>query len=283
MSPNQHEIGVGATDELSLRVSVGVLVSVLFHNPEHGRTMLALERTATLRQIEGQPQVIVKAKPFGGAVRLIDSHALKARIGDFHYDSERSREEADFRIQIQPTSWEIVKEICHRHLDGTEKGILDSSPERELAEEFEDTLHISISPEQYHVNTRGMMIEDLPSETDNVRAAGLLTVRVYFVFEAWIQAPEIIAMILANTRRYSDKDLQKMAWKDAQQGGKGRANAILALGLDELKELYQSVPLELRGEPIRMEEHQLDGNLMALLQEVDTPKYQRHLNSSTNK
>jgi hypothetical protein len=32
-----------------------------------------------------------------------------------------------------------------------------------------------------------------------------------------------------------------MAWKDACQGGRGRANAVLALGLDELKDVYRSI------------------------------------------
>jgi hypothetical protein len=64
MKPNQHEIGVGATEELSLRVSVAALVSVLFDDPEDGRTMLALERTATLRETEGRPEVMVRAKPW---------------------------------------------------------------------------------------------------------------------------------------------------------------------------------------------------------------------------
>ena len=30
-----------------------------------------------------------------------------------------------------------------------------------------------------------------------------------------------------------------MAWKDARGGGKGRANAILVLGLDDLKDVYR--------------------------------------------
>ena len=42
VKPNQHEILVGATEELSLRVSVAALVA-LFDDPEDGRTMLALE------------------------------------------------------------------------------------------------------------------------------------------------------------------------------------------------------------------------------------------------
>jgi hypothetical protein len=274
MKPNQHEIGVGATEELSLRVSVAALVSVLFDDPEDGRRMLALERTATLRKTEGRPEVTVRAKPFGGAVRLTNPQALKETIGHFHYDSERSRQEKDFRLQIHPGSWGKVKEICREHLKETEKGILDSSPERELAEEFEDTLNVRITPDQYHLKPRGIIVEDLPSGTDNVRAAGLPTVRIYYVFEAWMRAPEIITMILADSRRYSDKDLQKMVWKDARQGGRGRANAILALVLDDLKDVYRSIPTDRRGGPIHVGRYQLDGNVLAILEEVDKPRYQ---------
>jgi hypothetical protein len=280
MKPNDHKIGVGATEELSLRVSVAALVSVLFDDPEDGRTMLALERTATLREIEGRPEVTVRAKPFGGAVRLTNPQALKGLIGHFHYDSKRSRQERDFRIQIHPASWEKVKKICQEHLKKMEKGILDSSPERELAEEFEDTLDVRITPDQYHLKPRGIIVEDLPCETDNVRAEGFPTVRIYYVFEAWMEAPDIIMMILANNRRYFDKDLQKMAWKDFRQGGRGRANAILALGLDDLKDVYRSIPTDRRGGPIRVGGHQLDGNVLAILKDVDQPKYQRYIRQS---
>ena len=49
MTVNPDEIGVGATDELSLRVSVATLVRVLFKNPSDDELLLALERKATLR------------------------------------------------------------------------------------------------------------------------------------------------------------------------------------------------------------------------------------------
>lgn len=281
MKPNHHEIGVGATEELSLRVSVASLVSVLFDGQEDGRTMLALERTATLREIEGRPEVTVRAKPFGGGVRLTTNpQALKGLIGHFHYDSDRSRQERDFRIQIHPASWEKVKEICQEHLKETGKAILDFSPERELAEEFEDTLDVRITPDQYHLKPRGIIVEDLPNETDNVRATGIPTVRIYYVFEARMEASEIITMMLANNRRYSDKDLQKMAWEDVRQGGKGRANAILVLGLDDLKDVYRSVPADRRGGPIRVGGHHLDGNVLAILEDVDQRKYQRYIRQS---
>jgi hypothetical protein len=259
---------------------VAALVSVLFDDPEDRRTMLALERTATLREIEGRPAVSVRAKPFGGGVRLTNPQALEGMIGHFHFDSKRSRQERDFRIQIRQASWEKVKKICQNHLQETEKGILDSSPERELAEEFEDTLYVRITPEQYHLKPRGVIVEDLPVETGNVRAAGLPTVRIYYVFEAWIEDPEIIAMMLANSRRHSDKDLQEMAWKDARRGGKGRANAILALGLDDLKEVYRSIPTDRRGGPICVGRHQLDGNVLAVLEGVHNPKFQLYVRHS---
>ena len=263
------EIGVGATEALSLRVSVAALVSVLFDDPEDGRTMLALERTATLQEIEGRLEVTVKAKPFGGAVRLTNPQALRGLIGYFHYDSERSRRERDFRIQIHPASWEKVKEICREQSKETEKRILDSSPHRELAEEFEDTLSVRITSDQYHVRPRAIIVEDPPTETDNVRVERLPTVRIYYVFEAWMEAPEIITRMLANNRRYSDKDLQKMAWNDARQGGSGRANAILALRLDDLKDVYRSIPVDRRSGPMCVGEHQLDGNVLAILEEVN--------------
>ncbi len=280
MKLNHREIGVGATEELSLRVSVAALVSVLFNGPEDGRAMLALERTATLREIEGRPEVRVRAKPFGGGVRLINPQALQGMIGHFHYDSQRSRRERDFRLQIHPASWDKVKEICREHLQETEKGILDSSPARELAEEFEDTLHVRIIPDQYHLKPQGMIVEDMPSETDNVRAAGLPTVRIYYVFQAWIKAPELITMMLSNSMRYSDQDLRNMAWQDARGGGQGRANAILVLGLDDLKDVYRSRSTQVRGGLIHVGEHQIDGNVLAILGEIDNPKYQLYSRQS---
>jgi hypothetical protein len=56
-----------------------------------------------------------------------------------------------------------------------------------------------------------------------------------------------------------------MAGEDARLGGKGRANAILALRLDDLKEMYRSIPIERRHDPIQVGSHQLDGNVWAVL------------------
>jgi hypothetical protein len=44
--------------------------------------------------------------------------------------------------------------------------------------------------------------------------------------------------------------------------------------LDDLKDVYRSIPTEGRGGPIRAGRHQLDGNVLAVLEEIDNPKYQ---------
>ena len=59
MKPNRDEIGVGPTEDLSLRVSVATLVRVLFENRDDGDLMLALERKATVRKAESGPVVEV--------------------------------------------------------------------------------------------------------------------------------------------------------------------------------------------------------------------------------
>jgi hypothetical protein len=262
---NGQEIEVGKTQDLNLRVSVASLVRLLFDNPENNQTMVALERTATFRKTIDQTNVIVRAKPFGGGVRLTNPQALKSLVGDFNYDSEQSRREKDFRILIRKTCFTKIKDICIKQWEERKSGILDFSPERELSEEFADTLHVKITPDMYRLIPCKIVIEDRPVTSASVRAAGLPTVRIYFVFEAVVDTPDFIAKILTNSQQYSDEDLKKIALNNVRQGGKGRANAVLALGLDELKDVYHSIPINRRKGPIQIKGHQLDGNVPVIL------------------
>ena len=220
MEPKQYKPGVGPTKSLNLRVSVACLVKVLYKNPLNGRIMLVLERTATLRKDESKSVVTVKAKPFGGGVRILRPQSLRELIGEFHFDSERSREQGDFRIQINPARWEKVKEICQEHLKNKEKGIIDPSPVRELQEEFEDSLGVPITSDDYCLTPRGMLVKDKLTETHNVNARGLPTVRIYYLFEAMLKDSRMIDLIIDNNSHYSDSDLQKMANEDARNGGR---------------------------------------------------------------
>lgn len=256
--------GVGATDALSLRVSVGSLVRVLFGSQDDERPMLVLERTATLRTTEGRSEVTVVAKPFGGGIRIADPDGLRMAIGDFHYDSERSRRERDFRLQINPASWEDLKNVCRSHLRTGVDGILDTSPDRELAEEFDDALGMSVDHSQYRLAPVRLLVQDTPRETPSVRAPGRPTVRVYYVFEAWLEAPALVSAVLESSRT-SDDDLRTAAQRDAERGGRGRANAALALGLEEVTSTYLAIPRDSRDAPVTVRGHRLAGNVPAIL------------------
>lgn len=272
---NGMNIGIGATKELSLRVSVASLAKVLFNHPQDGYPMLALERKATLREDESGQDVTVKAQPFGGAVRLRDVSALQSLIGAFHFDSQRSRSERDFRVQIRPSDWETVKRFCLQHLQDEDEAVLEAGPERELVEEFGDALKINITPSQYRLKRIGPVIENTPAHTDNIHAAGSPTVRLYNVFEVRIVEPSLATAMLSNSEQYSDQDLQELALQDARRGGKGRANAMLALPLGFVSDAYAAIPPQERDSPITIQGHCLDGNIPAVFEDVVAPRFQR--------
>ena len=175
---------------------------------------------------------------------------------------------------MHPNSWEKIKDICKEHFQDKEKGIIDTSPDRELAEEFKDSLKIKITPNIYNLKSKGIVIENLPTKTDNVRVQSISTVRIYFLYEAEIISPEIIEMMLTNSKQYSDRDLQNFAFEDYKNAGKGRANAILTLDLNEIMNKYKSLSIERLNNPVSIEEYKLDSNVLAILNGIDHPKYQ---------
>ena len=198
MTLNAHEIPIGATDELSLRVSVATLVRVLFKNPNNDELMLALERRATLRRPESVGAVRVKSQPFGGAIRIFDLRAVRDVLGDFHFDSERSRAEQDFRIFIRPSAWSSLREFCLEHISLDNDLILETSPTRELVEEFAETLSIDLRPDQYVCQPVTTVVENKATSTENIYASGTPTVRVYRVYEASITDVSLTHVVLKN-------------------------------------------------------------------------------------
>jgi hypothetical protein len=267
----KHNPGIGATPELSLRVSVATLVRVVFENPTNGELMLALERKATLHKTE----VEVKSQPFGGAIHILDLRALRDLIGDFHFDSERSRSEQDFRIFIRPSSWSAVQEFCIEHLSCVDDPILETDPARELTEEFADTLKINLEPEQYISKPVAIVVENEAAPTENIHAKGILTARVYRIFEATISDTSLIHNMMNNSESLSHEDLCKLALDDFQNGGKGRANSILNLPLKRISDVYLAMPPKERNAPVLFEENQLDETVPAVLEGITAPKYQR--------
>jgi hypothetical protein len=269
------EIDIGATDELSLRISVGALVRVLFEHPDDGKWMLALERKATLLDSENGPVVDVKSQPFGGAIQILDPGALQRKIGDFHFDSEESRAEQDFRIFIRPAHWEAVRAFCMRHFNQPNDPVLEADPTRELAEEFEGTLGINLNRDQYIYQTVGMIIEDNPSTTEYIHARGYPTARIYRIFEARVLDPSLASAMIENSERCSEQDLRERALQGSHNGGPGRANAVLTIPFEEIHAFYVSILPDARNKPIWFQNHQLDETVAAVLERVPVPKYRR--------
>lgn len=271
MKPNHDEIEVGATQGVNLRVSVATYDRVIFPHPDTGTLMLALERKATA----AGAQVHVRAQPLGGGVRILDPEHLQQLIGEIEYDSERSRSERDFRILIPPARWDVLKQYCLQHLADPADLELESAPDRELSEEFAETMHVHLTADQYTIQPAGFVIEEDPLPTRNTWAPGQLTVRLYRIFEVRIVDEVLCTAMLARSQRYSDEDLAALARRDQQHGGRGRANSILTLPLASVVRSFRAVPAEERFKEIVVDDHTLDESVLAVLGEVEVPQYKR--------
>lgn len=256
------------------RASIATFNRLLFRHPQDGTLMLALERKATVLN-NGTDRVQVRAQPFGGAVRILNPIPLQEILGEIQFDSERSRREADLRILIRPSKWEFLKQYCLRHLESLDDPDLESAPHRELAEEFEETLHVRLKPDQYTVQPLGFVAENKPAPTQNANVRGQATVRLYRIFETQIVDAALCGSMLAASQRISDEALGKLAWNDFQNGGRGRANSTLVLPLQKVIAACLMLPPERRFNKLTVENHELDESVLAILGEVHVPQYER--------
>ncbi|OGO26816.1 MAG: hypothetical protein A2Z16_07340 [Chloroflexi bacterium RBG_16_54_18] len=274
-NPDRFISGIGATADLSLRVSVAALVRVLFKNPTDGVLMLALERKAALHKVSIGHQVDVKTQPFGGAIHIRDLGILHALIGDFHFDSEHSRSERDFRLFIRPSDWRAVREFCLGHFNNTGEPVLETDPGRELAEEFAGVLQTSLEPDQYVLKPLETVTEDTPALSVNIRALGYPTSRVYYIFEVCITDKSLTSKMVAKSQGISHQDLCELALEDARNGGLGRVNAILTLPLRQVMDVYLALSPAERAAPVAFDEHRLDETVPVVLDGIGVPKYRR--------
>ena len=255
-------------------MSVATLDRVVFPHPQDGTTLLALERKASLLPEPGHG-AYVRAQPFGGGVRILDPNPLQSLVGTLHFDSDRSRSEQDFRILIPASAWEQVKQFCLQHLANTQDTYLESDPHRELLEEFAEVLDLHLEREQYTCRSGGFVIENHPAPTTNAYARGQPTLRIYRIFEVQVIDERLCAAMLKGSRQFSDQDLGRLALQDLQKGGQGRANAILTLPLSQVRAAYLDIPPEMRYRAITVAGHRLDKSVLAILEDVEVPQYQR--------
>ena len=259
--------------ELELRVSVATLDRVVFPHPSDGTIMLALERKATVLDA-GKP-VHVAAQPFGGAVRILNPNSLVHLVGSIRFDGPRSESEQDFRILIHPEEWEQVRQFCLARLAEPANADLETTPERELVEEFAEVLGTNLRLEQYTCQPIGLVVEENPAPTTNTYAGGQPTVRVYRIFEVQIVDAALCKTILDESHRFSDRDMQALAQKDKNGGGRGRANKVLVLPLETVWSAYLSLTMPQRYRTIEVEGHRLFVSVAAVLDGLEIPQYER--------
>lgn len=251
-----------------LRVSVAKYNQVVFPHPENGVLMLTLERKATVL-IDGS--VNVRAQPFGGGVKLLNTNSLKKIVGEIQFDSDRSKQEQDFRILIEPSQWEAVKQYCLLHLQDPNDPELESAPVRELVEEFEETMGVALKLSQYTVQPMGFVIEDNPVWTENWYARGFPTVRVYRTYKVEIIGGNLRQNMVDASQQVSDE----MLGKRALENGRGRANSVLALPLDRVREAFLALPPEKRFNKIKVDHHKLDESVLVVLEDIEVSQYLR--------
>lgn len=256
-------IGIGPTETLTARVSAAALLRLLFRHPETRQWMLALEHTATLRP--DQDMIEVKAKPFGGGVRILDLRAVYRQLGAFNFDSLRSKEEADFRVYVRPDQAEKALTFCLNQFATDTGSVLESSPERELVEEIADTLGQQVSIRSFRISRIGAIGEPRPAASSSPRAPGQLTVRAYNLFQAEVLDLRLEKMLLKNSLDHSPGRLREMAEQDQARGGRGRANAVLALPWEDLTEEFRSRPAGQHGQDIMLGEYRLSGNVWNII------------------
>lgn len=267
-------IGVGPTETLSLRVSVATLSRVVFNHPQAGIPMLALEHKAHSTSSGDPADIFLQAQPFGGGARLLPADNWRAKLGAFHFDSQRSRAESDFRIFIKPDKWETILQLVTEEAALANSELLDSDPARELAEEFDDTLGYNLAAEQYTVRRTGFAIEHEPVPTHSWRAPGQPTVRVYCLDQVTITDVGLIQEMLAASQRQTSKALLELARQRAETTGHGRANGMFIAPLEEIKQALLSIEPAARDRPLPFGDTTLSSNLVALLPEVGSMKYE---------
>jgi hypothetical protein len=259
------EIGIGPTEQMSLRISCAVLMRLCFEHPTTGQSLLVLERTASRRRSVSEDQIEVKAKPVGGGVQIFDLAALQAAVGDFRFDSQRSRSEADFRIFIPPEKMETVIDFCLEQFRDSRSPVLDTLPERELLEELHDSLGGSVSMAQFEMKWLKAVVQTVPIPSSSPRARDVKTHHIYTIHQVKVIDPSLAKALVANSQRFSDEDLAQRAWDDIERGGWGRANAVLALPWAALQQAYENIQPSDRSRDQSLFEHILTGSVRHLL------------------
>jgi hypothetical protein len=161
-----------------------------------------------------------------------------------------------------------------QHFSHANDPVLESDPTRELAEEFADTLKMTLEAHQFTYKAAGTIVENAPAPTEYLFARDSLTARVYRIFEVQILDSSLTRSMIMNSKSYSDQNLEDLALDDARNGGPGWANSVLVLSVNQVNTFYSATPPEDRNQPVLFQGHRLDETVAAVLENIPVPKYQ---------
>jgi hypothetical protein len=118
-------------------------------------------------------------------------------------------------------------------------------------------------------------LESGPAPTSNYFAAGAPTVRIYWVYEAVVENLELRRALVALSHSHPVEVLERLALEQYRSGRRGWASSVAVMALGEVVEAFRSLPPGERAKPLPFRQTTLAGNVAAVLDDVDDPRYQR--------
>lgn len=97
---------------------------------------------------------------------------------------------------------------------------------------------------------------------------------MYIFAPIWeIPNPALCRAMLANDENYSSEVLQSLALDDARKGGLGRANGMLVVSMQRVRNAYLALSPDKRSHPLPFGNTILDANVSAVLEGISVSKY----------
>jgi hypothetical protein len=149
---------------------------------------------------------------------------------------------------------------------------METTPSRELIEEFAECTQIDLKPPQFVYRQVGMVAENAPTPTDNIYSRGMPTVRLYSIFEVTITDDSVCQALVQASDRDSDAALGEIAVHNAQRSGRGRANSVLTMAVNRVTEFYRAMVPEQRYAAVVFDGHRLDQSVLPIIDGIEVPQ-----------
>jgi hypothetical protein len=270
--PDVREPGIGATADLSMRVSSAVLTLCVVPSPEG--PLAILERKVEI----GKKGLDMRAQPLGGGIAVLNVEALSKITGGFNWEDQKVARERDLRIYVNPDSWTFVRELLTTSFLDTLPGapIVETTPVRELQEEIGDAAGVEVSESSMNISFAGLVFQD-PGCGAVAAKSSTPTARVFSVFDVVITDPALADTIMREASRPDSELIAEVTRRHEALAGREpthdaerpKLSSLCAIPVKELLALVDEAGAI--KEVQREDAPRLANNVYAL-----SPKYQEH-------